>query len=208
MQPKASDANDGGAAKPGRAEIRARIMKAMLNVVGEVGYRAISVQKVLDHYGGSRTQFYSHFINAAACYQAAYATESERLCETLLGAGRDHDSWLVGLEAALEELGRFATKQPDLARGLLLEVHVAGGPALLRRKEVFERLSRAIDSARRETMSRHSPPPLTAMFIVQVIDAAMADSLLRGSPEEFPAAELAELIAVYYDLAFPPGPRH
>jgi AcrR family transcriptional regulator len=179
-------------------------MKAMLNVVGEVGYRALSVQKVLDHYGGSRTQFYSHFLNAAACYQAAYATESERLCEAILSAGRDRNSWRDGLEAALKELGRFATEQPDLARGLLIEVHAAGGPALLRRKEVFERLSHAIDSARRETESRHSPPPLTAMFIVHVIDAAMADALLRGTPEEFPAAELAELVAVYYDL--PPSP--
>jgi AcrR family transcriptional regulator len=178
-------------------------MDAMLHVVGDVGYRAISVQKVLDHYGGSRTQFYSHFINVAACYQAAYAMESECLCEAILRAGRGRESWRGSLEAALEELGRFATERPDLARGLLLEVHVAGGPALLRRKEVFERLSRAIDSARRETMSRHSPPPLTAMFIVQVIDAAMADSLLCGTPAEFPAAELVELIAVYYDLASP-----
>jgi AcrR family transcriptional regulator len=128
MQPKASDANDGGAAKSGRAEIRSRIMEAMLHVAGEVGYQAASVQKVIDRYEGSRAQFYRHFINLTACYQAAYATESERLCETILRAGRNHDNWRSGLEAALETLASFAAGRPERARGLLLEVHVAGGP--------------------------------------------------------------------------------
>jgi AcrR family transcriptional regulator len=200
MQPKASDAKDGSAAKPGRAEVRARIMEAMLEVAGEVGYQAANVQRVLDRYGGNRAQFYRQFINMAACYQAAYAAESERLGEAILKAGRNGGSWREGFEAALKELARFAAERPQLARGMLLEVHVAGGPALLRRKEVFERFSHAIDSARRETRSRHSPPPLTAVFIVHLIDAAMANALLRRAPERFAPAELAELAGAYYDL--------
>jgi AcrR family transcriptional regulator len=200
MQPKASDANDGGAAKSGRTEIRNRIMEAMLEVAGEVGYRAVSAQRVIDHYGGNRTQFYRHFIDTTACYQAAYAAESERVGEAILRAGRHGDSWRAGLEAALEELVRYAVERPTLARGVLLEVHAAGGPARSKRKEVFERLSRAIDSARRETMSRHSPPPLTPMFIIQVFEAAMGNALIREAPERFPIAELVNLVALYYDL--------
>jgi hypothetical protein len=38
------------------------------------------------------------------------------------------------------------------------------------------------------------------MFIIQVIDAAMADALMREAPEKFPTAELADLVALYYDL--------
>lgn len=176
-------------------------MRATLHVVGEHGYQEANVRLVLKQYGGYRAQFYRHFTGIADCYRQAYAAEAERLCEEMLAAGRRDGSWRAGLEAALRELAEFATEQPMVARGLLLEVHTAGEPSLGIRREVFERLSRAIDSARRETGSRHSPPPLTAMFIVHMIDAAVADSLLREAPERFSPADIAELAAVYYDLA-------
>jgi AcrR family transcriptional regulator len=203
MQAKAFDGNNGGVAKSGEAEIRARIMEAMLEVVGEDGYRNLSVRKVLDRQGGSRNQFYKHFSCAAACYEEAYAIEAERLCEAILRAGRGGDNWEAGLEAALEELARFALERPAVARSVLVEVHVAGGPTLWKRKEVFERLSRAIDSARRETVSRHSPPPMTATFIVHMLDAALVDALVREAPQDFEPAALAKLPAIYYDLAAP-----
>lgn len=175
-------------------------MEAMLSATGEVGYARVTVKSVLDRHGGSRAQFYKYFANAAACYEAAYAAESERLCEALLAAGRKGDSWRVGLEAALTELARFAYEQPMRAKGLLVGVHLAGEPTLRKRKEVFERLSRAIDSARREIQSRHSPPPLTAVFIIHVIDAAMVNALTWEAPERFSPSELADLVAVYYDI--------
>lgn len=178
-------------------------MEATLEVVGEDGYRNLSVQKVLDRQGGSRGQFYRHFPSAAACYEAAYAGEAERLCEAILRAGRGGDSWGAGLEAALDELARFALEQPAIARAVLVEVHVAGGPTLWKRKEVFERLSRALDSARRETVSRHSPPPLTAMFIVHMVDSALAEALIHEAPQRFAPTALAKLLAIYYDLASP-----
>jgi AcrR family transcriptional regulator len=201
MRPKASDANDGGAAEPERsaAEVRERIMKAMLSAAGEVGYGNVSVQKVLDRAGSHRTQFYRHFDSATTCFQDAYAAEADRLCDALLAAGRQGPGWRGGLTAALEELASFAREQPDLARGLLIEVHAAGEPARVKRKEVFERLSRAIDRARRETESRHSPPPLTAVFIVHVIDAAMVDVISQGAPERFAPEELTELVAIYFE---------
>jgi AcrR family transcriptional regulator len=201
MQPKASDGNDGGAAKSGRPDAQPQIREAMLQVAGEVGYGAVSVQKVLDHQGGSRAQFYRHFDSAAACYAEAYAIEVERLRDALLEAGRGSEDWRDGLEAALGVLQEFATERPIVARGVLIEVHRAGEPSLRVRREVFERLSRAIDSARRETGSRHSPPPLTAMFIIHLIDAALVDSLKRDAMDRFEAAEIAELVAVYYGLA-------
>lgn len=178
-------------------------MEATLEVVGEDGYRNLSVQKVLDRQGGSRDQFYKLFPNAAACYREAYAAEAERLCEAILRAGRGGDSWGAGLEAALDELAGFARERPAIARGVLVEVHVAGGPTLWKRKEVFERLSRAIDSARRETVSRHSPPPMTAMFIVHMVDAALTEALVREAPQHFAPGALAKLLAIYYDLASP-----
>lgn len=201
MRPKASDRKGGGAPNPGPAEIRERIMEATLHVAGEFGYQGVTVRRVLERYEGFRAQFYKHFSCIADCYEQAYATEAERLSEMLLAAGRRHDSWQAGLESALCALSQFAVTRPMVARGLLIEVHAAGEPSLRKRREVFERLSHAIDGARRETKSRHSPPPLTAMFIIHLVDAAASDALVRDDPDRFAPTELTELISVYYDLA-------
>jgi AcrR family transcriptional regulator len=182
------------------SEAEARIIEAMLVACGERGYRKATVQDVLDRCGGHRVQFYRHFANKAECYAVAYATEIERLCEALLGAARAQETWRAGLRAALEELARFAGERPALARGLLAEAQVAGGPALPKREEVLERLSRAVDSARRETESRHDPPPVTATFMVGAIEAAVTSALSKGKPEEFAAAvpELTGMVVAAY----------
>ena len=200
MQRKPANGNHGHDAERGQPETRTKLVEAMLRVAGEHGYRGASVPRVLECSGGSRAQFYRHFRGTEECYDEAYAIESERLCETLLETGRGGSSWRAGLEAALAALVDFTTERPEVARGMLIEVHHAGGAPIRKRQEVFERLSRAIDSARRETKSRHSPPPLTAMLIVHMIDAAMETELLRSTPHRFEVRELTTLAAAYYDL--------
>lgn len=159
--------------------LREEIMAATLTSSGEVGYARLTVAGVIEQFGGYRLQFYHHFASLRECYTEAHAAQLARLEERLLGAASAAGGWRPGLRAALEELARFAAEDPPLARGLLVEVHVAGGPALAHRQEVLERLSRAIDSARRETESRHSPPPLTASFMVSAIEAAVVRALMK-----------------------------
>ena len=134
----------------------------MLAACGEKGYRRVAVQDVIDRYGGNRVQFYRHFASKADCYAAAYETEAERLSERILEAAGAASDWRLGLRAGLDELAGFAERRPLLARGLLVEVHVAGGPALARRARAAERFARAIDGGRREpgarvTRRRRSP---------------------------------------------------
>jgi len=175
-------------------------MEAMLEASGERGYRDTTVQDAIDRYGGYRHQFYRHFAGKAKCYAAAYEFELERLYAELAARAAAEPTWQRGLIAVLNGLADFLCGRPALARGLLVEVHVAGGPALLKRMEVFEHLSRAVDSARRETGSRHSPPPVTATFMVGAVEAAVTSALVRHSPQEFAAAvpELAHMILAAY----------
>ena len=188
------------AAKGRHSEVRGQIMEAMLAACGELGYRKVSVRSVLARYDGYRVQFYREFGSKAECYATAYEAEAERLCGTLLGAAAAEPSWREGLRAALRELARFACERPTVARGILVEIHVAGEPALTKREELFERLTRAIDSARRETGSRHSPPPMTAPFMVSAIEASVCAALERGDPGSFAAAvpELAGMVVGAY----------
>lgn len=115
--------------------------------------------------------------NKAGCYAAAYEVEAERLYAALLGAAAGDPSWRCGLRAALRQLPRVAGEQPLLARGLLIKDHIAGGPALAKREEMLERLTRLLTGR-----SRHSPPPLTP-FMVSAIEVSVYMALERQVAE-------------------------
>ena len=186
--------------QPTGPQLRETIMVAMLHASGEWGYREVTVQRVLDRYGGNRAQLYREFPNLEACYLEAYESGIERLCGEILQAGAAAPDWRSGLRAALATLATFAHEQPLPARALLVESHLAGEAARGKRKEILERLSRAVDSARRETRSRHSPPPLTALFMVSAIESAVVTALSAGEPGRFEALvpELSELVCAAY----------
>jgi len=182
--------------------LRESIMEAMLATCGERGYRAVSVAQVIERYGGSRTQFYRQFSSKEDCYAAAYEWEADRLVEELEEAGRDAPDWRAGLRAALDELARWCRERPQVAKGLLLEIRVAGGTALAHRRELIERLSRAVDGARRETESRHSPPPPeTARFMIGAVESFVGARLASGEDEKI-GMEMPEIVrlivAAYY----------
>jgi AcrR family transcriptional regulator len=167
----ASKSTDGAARERGRLRERERIMAAMLTLSGEFGYRQATVRRVLERSGTRPSQFYACFPNRAECFAAAHEAEVERLYRALIDAARRQPNWREGSRAALQELLRFAVERPLLARATLREVYVARGSALVKYEEVLERLSRAIESACRETSeSRHSPPPETAAFMVGAIE--------------------------------------
>jgi AcrR family transcriptional regulator len=182
------------------SEFALRIMRAMLEVCGERGYRQASVQNVLDRCGASRRQFYSHFRSKPECYAKAYEFEVERRYAALVGAASQESTWAQAVVTALREMAKLLETRPRLARGLLVEVHVAGGRALAKRAEVLARLTAGLDSARDDPGVRHSPPPLTSAFMLGAIEAFVTAILMRASPQDFAAGmrELAEMVLSAY----------
>jgi AcrR family transcriptional regulator len=197
----ASQPTIGAAAEQRRVRERERIMAAMLEVSGELGYRRATVRRVLERSSGHQSQFYGQFSNKADCFAAAYETEAENLYSTLLDAANNQSSWREGLRAGLEELFGFVTERPLIARATLREVYTAGGPALAKHEEILERLSRAIDGACRETSeSRHALPPLAASFMVGAIEGFVRAQIAAHRPERLWAAmpELMHLLVAPY----------
>jgi AcrR family transcriptional regulator len=173
----------------GVAQVREEILEAVLAACGERGYREVTVKDIYERYGGYRAEFYTHFTSKAECYEAAYAAEIERLCRRLIRTCEAAESWPAGLRAALEELASFVSERREVATGVLVGAHVAGAAVGAKRAEVFERLTRAVDDARRETSaSRHAPPPIAASFILSAIEESAVSALTRGEPESFEAA--------------------
>jgi len=63
---------------------------------------------------------------------------------------------------------------------------IAGERALAQRADLMERLSRALDSARREIPSRQAPPPVASDFIVGAVDTLLAAKLMDGDASRAP----------------------
>jgi AcrR family transcriptional regulator len=173
---------------PGRRVRRARerLLEAMLLVSGERGYEQISVQDVIERAEASRATFYKHFEDKEDCFAQAYGDAAGWLYQRLTGIAKRQPSWREGLRAALAELLEFCAHQPALARALLVEAHAAGGAALAEHDVLMERLSHAIDGARRETPSRQAPPPVTATFMVGAIETLVRTKLMGDEPETAP----------------------
>jgi AcrR family transcriptional regulator len=171
---------------PERRLPRERILEAILITSGELGYEQVAVRHVIEQAQTSRATFYKNFEDREDCFAQAYGDAGDWLYRRLVGAARRQSSWREGLRAALAELLEFCANQPAIAKALLVEVHAAGEQSLAQRRDLIERLSRALDSARREIPSRQAPPPITSDFIVGAIDTLLAAKLLDGDGERAP----------------------
>lgn len=182
---------DSGAVIPfpgphGRRPPRERILEAMLITSGKLGYEQVAVRHIIKQAETSRATFYKHFEDREDCFAQAYGDASEWLYQRLTAAAKRQLSWREGLRAALAELLEFCANQPAIAKALLVEVHAAGERPLTQRRDLMERLSRALDSGRREIPSRHAPPLITSDFIVGAVDTLLAAKLLDGDGERAP----------------------
>jgi AcrR family transcriptional regulator len=163
---------------------RAAIMEAMLAASGELGYRDVAIHHVLERYGGHRVQFWQHFASKEECFAIAYDTWIDRLTTELVSAVLAAGDWRRGMRTALIALFEFADERPDVARALLIEADVAGGPALAKREETIDRLGEALDSAREQAEPEDRPPALTGVFVAGGVAAYLSERLAAGRPAE------------------------
>lgn len=160
---------------------RIAIQRAMLQVVGERGWEKATVEEVVELSGANRARFYSSFGTKEGCYASAYDSAIDALAARLLASCDGASDWTTGLHLALLELAQFLDTERTLAVGLLSEAAGVGAAVADKHDEVFGRLSRAIDHARRETVeSRHQIPPFTPRFILSGFEVAVLRFL--GSP--------------------------
>lgn len=196
MEEQGPEAGKGTGADAGA---RRRIERAMLELSGQVGFRAIDLEALLVRSAVSAGQFDSWFADLEECFTAAYEVEADALCEAMLGKSRRARSWREGTEAALVVVLRFAAARPDVARALVREVHVVGGEALAKHEEVLERLASAITDGCRPPASER-PLPWAPSFIVGAVEGVLSGHLDRGEEAELlgTAPELMDLIATFF----------
>jgi AcrR family transcriptional regulator len=163
---------------------RERLLAAMLRATAELGYRALSVQDVLERAGVSRPTFYEHFGNKEDCFLAAFDTAATRLRQRLETAGEEGETWRERLRPTLEELLRFVTDEPDAAMTLIVDARAACPPALLRRDELLDHFASCLDTQVRAELPPDNPPSaIAAAGIVGGIEALLYSRINRGETD-------------------------
>lgn len=164
---------------------RERLLAAMLRATGELGYREVSVQDVLDRAGVSRPTFYEHFENKEACFLAAFDSVATRLRERLEAAAEDGESWRERLRLSLAELLDFVAEDPDAAMSLIVDGRAACPPALERRDELLDHFAACLDTqVRAEAPADDAPSAIAAAGIVGGIEALLYARLNRGEADD------------------------
>lgn len=164
-----------------RAVQRERLIAAILNAVADLGYLETNVQDVIDRAGVSRPTFYEHFSNKEDCFLAAFDTSAERLQKKIDGAARKGGAvWRDRVRYSLESLLRFAAREPDTARTMIVEARAASATAVRRRVELMDHFAECLDSQARELLPQTaSHTQVTASGIIGGVESVLYSRLCK-----------------------------
>ncbi|MHB8235692.1 MAG: TetR family transcriptional regulator [Solirubrobacteraceae bacterium] len=144
---------------------RARMLGALIEVVEQDGYAALTVGKVIARARVSRKTFYDIFANREDAFLAAFLQSTDRIRQLTTQAYAEQPDWRSGVRAALSRLLTFMDDEPGLACLCLCEALGAGETVLQARAELLSEAARAIDIGR-SAAAKPNPPPLTAEAVV------------------------------------------
>lgn len=183
-----------------RASQRERLLRAMLELVGERGYAATTVPGVVAAARVSRNGFYALFEDKADCFLALCDELANEVLDDLIALGNE-DGWRAALERGMEIYLRFWQDRPLFARAYLVELPSAGERAVAQRDRQSERF-RALFGAM-AAWARHEDPaleplnPLATRLLVGGITELIAEEVRAGRVGELVErrAELIDLVA-------------
>ncbi|MFL5834716.1 MAG: TetR/AcrR family transcriptional regulator [Solirubrobacterales bacterium] len=172
-----------------RAIQRERLIVAMLNAAAELGYLETNVQDVIERAGVSRPTFYEHFSNKEDCFLAAFDTSAERLRIRVEAAARKGgDVWRDRVRFSLQAILRFASREPDTARTMVVEARAASAPAVRRRVELLDEFARCLQADAEELLPKPlSQTPMTASGIVGGVESLLYSRLCRQEYDQLEA---------------------
>lgn len=191
-----------GAAPDGRG-VRERLLGAMLEASGELGFEHVRQSDVEERAGVGRGAFGENFTGKEECFALAYDLKAADLSLRMLEAGRQ-GPFRSGLRAALREALRYLSERPALARAMLVEVNAAGPQAWLAQRQAMAQLSVALDRAARQVGGADGAPAITAGHVVGGVVSMIRTRVARGETDELERLE-PDLVDVVMLQFFPAG---
>lgn len=159
---------------------RARMIAALVDVVGERGPGGITVGAIVDRSGVSRRTFYELFDDREDCFLAAFELAVQRGAQRVVPAFQTPGIWRERIRAGLAALLEFLDDEPGLGALCVVDA-LGGGPvALERRARVVDALIAAVHEAGREARATAKPTRLTAEGVVGAVLSVLHGRLSLG----------------------------
>lgn len=154
-----------------RTSQRPRVLAALLELVAEKGYPAVTVAEIAKRAGVSLSSFYEHFTDKQHCLLEAYDDTVTQLMAAVQVAGDVRG----GVRAYLA----WFHDHPDAAATFVVALHTAGPAAVQRRLEVIDGFRALLEPA----IARDRDRDLVTLGVVALLDAFVHESLVRDDLE-------------------------
>jgi AcrR family transcriptional regulator len=166
------------------AHQRGRLHEAMIELVAEYGYNAVSVEKLTSRARVSKRDFYKLFAGKEECFLAAYDTIVGNSARGIVAAAEGEGEWRERLRLGFLAFADQITSNPGAARLALVEVFTAGAAAV----ERMQRTNRLFEAlvAKNLALADDAPglPPLVVKGIVAGGSRLARARLLSGQPRQ------------------------
>jgi AcrR family transcriptional regulator len=139
------------------ASQRARLLRAMAACVGEDGYTATTVPRVVARARVSRNAFYELFADKTECFVAMLNDHTDELLAQLTALGSERD-WITALRIGVRRYLDWWQGEPHYCRAFFVELPAAGPRALDARDSAFARFEAMFVAM--AAWARHADPSL------------------------------------------------
>lgn len=189
----------GAASQQVASHQRARIYAAMIELVAERGFGAVTVRELVRRAGVSTHTFYEHFQDKDTCFLCTYELIVRRSRQQVGIAQKDCHDWRERLRLAFRAWVRGIAREPKAARLALVEAF-AGGPAALEQMRRAEGMFEAMIAQSFAAAPDAVPvPPLLVKGTVAGVHRVARARLQSGRAYELPglADELLEWVLCF-----------
>ena len=182
-----------------RESQRARLIRAMLELVAADGYSATTVPKVVAAARVSRNAFYEHFEDKTDCFIAVCDEAASEMIDGLI-AYASEDSWLAAARSGMDFYLRFWQERPAFSRAYFVELPTAGERAVAQRERQYARFRAMFEAlGQRARVEQPELPPLSPLVpraLVVMITELVAEEVRGGRTQQLTAlaGELMPLI--------------
>jgi AcrR family transcriptional regulator len=170
---------------------RVRIMRAMAEAVGELGYVKTTVAEVLKRAGVSRETFYAQFDDKHDCFMAAFDRSAEEMINRMTVAFEqvsDSDgSEEERISMMLASFLNLLAEEPGIARTYYVEVYAAGQEAIEHRVDIqmgiVDLMMGMVVVADEDRFSLQATMAAIGAIVTQVVSLGQTENLPHLQPQ-------------------------
>ncbi|HEX7835835.1 MAG TPA: TetR/AcrR family transcriptional regulator [Kofleriaceae bacterium] len=192
------------------ASQRQRLIEAIVELVAEKGYPAVTIGEIVGRAGTAKRTFYDHFADKLQCFLAAL----DGITDTLVAAS----ARLFGVSGTLRERCEYSMKgylellvqMPNTAKVFYLEAVAAGPESVTRRQDVHLKFAHNIVALSRVASQAGEGQELSelhAMAVVGALHQMIYGQLLKHGPDSLLEIidDVVQLAVAFLTVRLPPA---